>query len=173
MAKTRPPKNASIFGQLEGAEELLASMARLPAAVERQVMRPALREGAKVAMKEIKSRAPREDGDLYKSFKVRAIPRSRTKIGARVIVDRKSLHMHQQEGFYAAMQELGWRPGRRGSNRGNAPVKGRRYMREGLYQSQPEVRAKIISEARRRLPGAVARLSRKIDMKAIAQREQT
>lgn len=169
MAKQK--KNASVFGSIEGLEPLLVKMRELPAATEKAVIRPALRVGAKVSMEEIRSRAPREGGDLYKSFKVRAIARTRTKIGSRVIVDRKTLKTDGREGFYAAMQELGWRPGKRGSNAGNKPVQGRRFIREGLYQSEGPIRVAVIREANKQFPKAIAKLSRKIDMKAAKARQ--
>ena len=162
MPKT--PKTVSIFGKIEGEQQLLQALAMLPDAAEKKVFLPALRKAAKGVLWEIQRRAPVDDeagGDLYRSFKVRAIPRSRVKIGSRVIVDRKTLKMTGREGFYAAMQELGWKPGRRGTNSTNKPVKGKRFMREGLYQHEQAVKATIIREVKRELPHVVREVKRK------------
>ena len=157
-------KTSSIFGKVEGAEQLMARLALLPAAAEREVFRPALRVAAKGVLWEIQRRAPVDDeegGQLYRSFKVRAIARSRTKIGSRVVVDTKSLRTTGREGFYAASQELGWRPGKRGRNQNNTQVKGKRFMREGLYNHEQAVKATVIREAKKQLPKTINKLAKK------------
>lgn len=53
-----------------GAKELSEALAMLPANIERNIMRGALRAGAKVIFDDAKQNAPVQDGDLKQSLRV-------------------------------------------------------------------------------------------------------
>ena len=151
----KPVKNASVFGQLTGDKELDKALALLPAAAEKKVVRPALRDGAKVALVWVKNYTPRESGALEQSLKVKAVPRSRTKIGSRIMIGDGFFKGDQ---FYGPMQELGWRPGKRPSNRSNKKVPGKAFMRRGLYYSEDIVLQKVSQTSREKLPIVILQL---------------
>lgn len=55
---------------ITGAKELAQALALLPANIEKNIMRGALRAGAKVIEAEAKTNAPVQDGDLKQSLRV-------------------------------------------------------------------------------------------------------
>ena len=71
---------------IEGDAALQARLKGLERKAQGKVMRAALRKGAKVVADEARNRVPIRTGELYKSIKVRALPRSRTGYGSRVLV---------------------------------------------------------------------------------------
>lgn len=71
---------------LEGDAQLRQRLQRLERKSQGKVMRKALRDGAKIVADEARNRVPILTGELLKSIKVRALPRSRTGFGSRVLV---------------------------------------------------------------------------------------
>lgn len=149
------PKNKSIFGEVLGDKELLKTMSGLPAAIEKKVMRPALRAGGKVALARVKLEAPtsrgksgkrRKSGALKRSLRVKAIKRSRKKIGVRIV---SGSEWFRGPTYYAAFVELGYR-------RGSKKIPGQRFMRRGLYESESLVRTEIRKVAKQKLPIVIA-----------------
>lgn len=54
---------------IKGGKELTAFLSSVPAKVERNIMRSAMNQGAKVIQKDIEANAPVDEGDLRNSFK--------------------------------------------------------------------------------------------------------
>ena len=160
MAKA-PKPGGPVYGQIEGLEDVIAKMANFPKAFQGKVMRPALRAGAKVVKQRVESYAPVRTGALKRSVKVRAVTRSRVKIGSSVKIGEG---FFKGDTFYAGFQEFGWRTGKRGSA-DRRQVAGTRFMRRGLYDSEVQMKQAVIKEARRRLPLVIVKLATKLDTK--------
>lgn len=73
-----------IHVQLEGFEELSRTFNSLARGVQGKIIRPALREGAKIVRDEAARRVPVDTGRLRKSLKVRALKRSRKFVGFQI-----------------------------------------------------------------------------------------
>ena len=84
--------------------------------------RKALRQVAKPVLADAKANAPvGETGDLKRALKLRAMRRSRTRIGMQIVTSKG---WFQGDTFYGAFQEFGWKTGKRGSdNRKQIPPK--------------------------------------------------
>lgn len=97
---------------LSGDRQLLAKLDRLSKKDSRAVVRKAARKAAKPVMQQARANAPVKTGALKKSIKVRAIKRSRTRIGVRISTTGLE-SVFQGKQFYGAFQEYGWKPGGR------------------------------------------------------------
>lgn len=64
-----------------GAPELTKAFAALPDNLERKVLTKALREAGKVLLVAVKARAPRDQGKLASTLKLKAMKRSRRRVG--------------------------------------------------------------------------------------------
>ena len=83
---------------LQGDAELAAKFRLLAFAVQKKVSRPALRIGAKLIADSVKRHVPRVTGKrtdvIRKNIRIRAIRRSRTGIGLRILTPwRSELHL--------------------------------------------------------------------------------
>lgn len=90
------------FKNIKGGKELQAFLDQLPAKVEQNILRSALRQGAKVIAEEAKANAPVKDGDLRRSIKVsvrvqRGVVTAKVKAG-------------DEKAWYAHFVEFGTRP---------------------------------------------------------------
>ena len=118
-------------------------------AMQRQGLRRPMRAGGKVIGKRIKHRTPvdrrrnRDKEKLKVGQKLRAIPRSRNKVGVRYTVNQQ----------HAAAVELGWFAGRR--------IPGQRFVRQGVFESRDLAVSVMIQEAKQEIP--------KVAMKAAAK----
>lgn len=97
---------------LEGDRVLAAKLRGLTDSQAKKAILGACRESIKVIQKEAKTLAPKRTGALQRSIKVRAIARSRKRIGVRVTT-AKTDNMYAGKTFYAAFQEFGWKTGKR------------------------------------------------------------
>lgn len=79
---------------------------------QRRIVRKATREGLRPVLTAAKANAPRKSGRLRKSIKLRAMKRSRTKVGARITTGTAGSDF-QGKTYYGAFQEFGWRVGKR------------------------------------------------------------
>ena len=86
-------------------------MKRLAGTDQKKAIRKASRPALKPLQQEAKSTAKsaKQSGKYHKGIKVRSLKRSRSRVGARVTIDRKSF----DGDFYATFQELGWKAGKR------------------------------------------------------------
>lgn len=73
----------------------------------KNVIQRACRDAMKVVQKAAKAAAPKKTGALRRSIRVRAIKRSRVRIGARVTTSASD-NMYTGKTFYGAFQEYGW-----------------------------------------------------------------
>ncbi len=119
-------------------------------AAVRKAARPALRP----TLAEAKRIAPRDTGELEESLKIRALKRSRSRVGARVQTAKGSF---QGQTFYGGFQEWGWKTGRRGSgNRTHVPgehflkraAEATRHRAIAIYRKI--LRQEILKRAKRR-----------------------
>lgn len=101
---------------LVGDTELREKLRELTNAEARKAVQGATRESAKVIAAQVKSNAPVKSGSLRRSIKVRAIRRSRKRIGMR-ITTWSGDNLYQGKQFYAAFQEFGWKTGSRRNTR--------------------------------------------------------
>ena len=67
-----------------GDKALAETFAALPDAIERKVLTRALREAGKVLLQLTKARAPRDTGKLASTMKLKAMKRSRRRVGVMV-----------------------------------------------------------------------------------------
>lgn len=90
---------------LQGDKELIAAMNALTPALEKKVLRTALRAGGKPILAQAKSNAPFKTGQTRRALKLRAMKRSRkNRVG--VIVQTKDGD-YKGDQFYASFIEYG------------------------------------------------------------------
>lgn len=92
--------------EIKGAAELKRMLGELPAKIEQNVVRGALRAAAKVIEQEAKANVPVNSGDLRASIRVSA----GTKRGGRVYAHVKAGGRKKGDPFYAHFVEFGTRP---------------------------------------------------------------
>lgn len=143
---------------IAGDEKTLAAFKALPDVVQKKVLRPALRAGAKVIRTHYMRRIPSKSGHAATTVKVKAAKRSRK------FPDRVSINVQtgkgdfKGKGFYLAINELGWLAGsKKQYTHGGLPahklgyrwipdrikVKGKHWFRKAREASQSEAQAAI------------------------------
>lgn len=95
-----------------GTEELNAKLAKLAGKDAKAAIRKASRVALKPVAEAAKSNAPRKTGTLARSVKVKAITRSRSRVGSRVTTSGDG-NAFSGETYYGGFQEYGWKAGRR------------------------------------------------------------
>jgi HK97 gp10 family phage protein len=103
---------ARIRINLDGDRVLKAKLSALTDSEAKKAILGACREAIKIVQKEAQTLAPSKTGALRRSLKVRAIRRSRSRIGMRVTTS-KTDNLYAGKTFYAAFQEFGWKTGSR------------------------------------------------------------
>jgi hypothetical protein len=98
-----------------GSEELNRKLADLKGSKAKQAIRKSSRTALRPVAEAAKSNAPRRSGRLAKSIKVRALERSRSRVGSRV-TSSGSDNQFKGRTFYGGFQEYGWKAGRRAKN---------------------------------------------------------
>lgn len=98
---------------LSGFDELAKMFETLPAKVRNKILRPALRDGAKVIAAEARLLAPVKSGNLRKNIKVRANKRARKQGRVGFIATVGKFGLFKGTEFYAAFVEFGHRIGKR------------------------------------------------------------
>ncbi len=136
-----------------GDKALNRKLQRLRGPQQKKAVRQASREALKAHLLQPTRRAaPRRSGRLQRAVKVRALPRSRKALGARVTVGDQSF---QGETFYAGFVELGRKTGKRGSsNRRQVPPND--FMRRTAKQK----RQAVLADYRQRLKRNIIELAR-------------
>jgi HK97 gp10 family phage protein len=97
---------------LEGDRVLAAKLRGLTDSQAKKAILGACRESIKVIQAEARTLAPSRTGALRRSIKVRAISRSRKRIGVRVTTSATD-NLYSGKTFYGAFQEFGWKTGSR------------------------------------------------------------
>ena len=98
-----------------GTEELNVKLAKLAGKDAKAAIRKASRVALKPVAEAAKSNAPRKTGRLARSVKVKAITRSRSRVGSRVTTSGDG-NAFSGETYYGGFQEYGWKAGRRTRN---------------------------------------------------------
>lgn len=124
---------------LSGDAKLLATLRGLEKKHAKAVVRKASRKAAKPIVAAARANAPVKTGALRKSIKVRAIKRSRSRIGVRIGTSgHESAFVGKQ--FYGAFQEYGWFTGKRTKETRRAQAKN--------AQHKMRLEAKLAREAK-------------------------
>lgn len=96
-----------------GDKKLIKQLAKLPDRLQKKILRSAMRKAAKPVLASAKSKVPRVTGintdPLRKGLKVKALKRSRNRIGVRIVTPERSV-LGIPEGskwYYPAHIELG------------------------------------------------------------------
>lgn len=90
--------------ELDGAAGLMKALSELDKKASKKVIRSAMRSAAKPILAQAKANAPVKTGLAKKSLKIRALPRSRNRIG--VAVQTKDGDF-KGEAFYVSFYEYG------------------------------------------------------------------
>lgn len=106
---TKAKAKGAIDISILGVPELQKKLAALPWALQRKIMRKALRLAGKPVLATAKAMVPVDTGALKKGLKLRAIKRnSRGIIGVRVTTpSREALGLEKDEAYYPAVLEFG------------------------------------------------------------------
>lgn len=119
-----------------GDEEINRMLDRLDGPQARQAIRQAARHALRPTLLAAKRNAPRKTGKLARNTKLRALKRSRVRIGARVTSGSAKTD-HTGEAYYGAFQEYGWTLGKRGGPRGRK-IPGKHWMKRAADETQSE-----------------------------------
>lgn len=92
---------------LTGDAQLDRNLKEFATNAQRRIVKKATRESLRPVLADAKANAPKASGLLRKNIKLRAIKRSRVRIGNQVTV---GFQFHE---FYGGFQEWGWRVGKR------------------------------------------------------------
>lgn len=124
---------------LQGDKELMAAFDSLLRNIQRRIARKALREGARPALRRAKSLVPKKTRALKRSFKLRAIKRTRTAVGVVVRTgSRAELGIKDDEkAFYPASVEYGF------ETKDGTEVPAQSYIRRAFEETKNEANAKI------------------------------
>lgn len=95
--------------QVTTIAQLNQVIAQVPHKIVRPAVRRACREALKPIQKRLKSELPRKTGTLRKAVKIRSIPRSRVRIGARIRIQIPKEKRGKKGYGYHVAQEFGWK----------------------------------------------------------------
>jgi len=129
---------------MTGSEELNRKLAALTNQQAREAIRKAARPALKPCLQTARRVAPKRSGKLRRSIKIRAIARSRTRIGARVTASASDT-LYSGKTFYGGFQEWGWRAGKRttnadlGADRGKRRTTAQRAIAKGRNDSRKKI----------------------------------
>jgi len=134
----------SVTVVITGDKKLNRALKKLPSAEQKKVFKAAARPAVKPVMQQARQNAQRDKktGTLAKSIKVRAIPRSRVRIGIRVTTSSESFTGN----YYASFQEYGWKSGKGNTKiaffgwkfgKGNTKIAGRNHMKDAASVKGP------------------------------------
>lgn len=133
---------------ITGDKRINRALQRLSSKDAKKAFRKAARPAIKPVMQQARGNAKRNrrTGKLDKSFKVRSIPRSRSRIGVRVTTREQDF----QRQFYAAYQEFGWKAGK---------AKRKIEGRDNLKNAADTKRRPVIEDYKRRLKQQIEELA--------------
>ena len=127
-----------------GDRALDKTMATMEAKIQKKVARHAMRVAAKsIILPAAKRRVPVLSGALKRSLKVKAMKRSRSRIGVAV---EAGDGFFKGEQYYSGMVEFGWKDDKRGRSAPAHP-----FLRPAGYESEPQVQALIVADIRKAL----------------------
>ena len=135
---------------LEGSKECLEKLDLLDKNMSRSIARNSCRAAAKVIAAAWKADAPRKSGMTAAAVKVRAMKRSRNKIGVSAIIGAGE---YQGKTFYAAFVEKGHLTGKRGSkNRKQIPA--RNWMKKSFDRVKSQATEAYINKMKEGISNA-------------------
>jgi hypothetical protein len=102
---------------LTGSESLNRKLLELTSTQAKAAIRSAARPALQPTLQAARSLCPARDGKLRKSIKIRAIRRSRTRVGMRLTTG-KSDNAFSGKTFYGGFIEWGWKTGTRSKEAG-------------------------------------------------------
>jgi len=82
-----------------GLAEVDAKLAKLPGKTQTSILRKAMRKTAKQIQGDAKKNAPKDEGELRRSLKVRAGKRSRRRVSVNVLTDPKAYEANRVHAF--------------------------------------------------------------------------
>lgn len=118
---------------VRGDKQVIRRLKQFTPNLQRKILRTASRAAAKPVLSAARANAPLRTGRLKSSLKVRAIPKSRVRVGIRVAT---GAGWFKGKEFYGAFQEFGWKTGSRNSDN-RRQVEGRHYVEEAYRQAGP------------------------------------
>lgn len=143
--------------KLTGDKALDAKFAALPGAMQKRILRDALRPAAKVILEASKRGVPRRTGRMAASLKVKAGKRSRKRPNAVTFVVQTAEGDFKGETYYAAFLEYGHRAGPRALGTKRRHIEGKRYLKLALAsvdQQARDVAIRLIKEGLERVAKA-------------------
>ena len=132
--------------KLLGIKELEAKFRRLPDRVQKKILRPSMRAGAKEVQQAAKAAVPKDTGRLRRSLILKAIKRSRNRIG--FVVRTKGREFFGIDAgskwYYPAIIEYGY-------VRFGKQYPARSYLRSTVERLRPIVLRRIGADVRAKL----------------------
>ena len=144
MARRRTSTRKRVSFTLTGDAELNRALAAIKEKTAKDFVRKASREVLKQHVWAFATATPRRSGALSRDIKVRAVTRSRTKVGARITTGAGGLFRGKT--FYGGFQEWGWKTGSRKST-SRRQIEGKRFLRNTADRK----RDVIVAQYRERL----------------------
>jgi HK97 gp10 family phage protein len=130
---------------ITGIKEIDRALAELEKNTAKKVIRQAMRKACKPLKAQVEADAPRVTGTLASNVKIKAIKKSRTKMGIRVQIGAKD---YTGKTFYAAFVEYGT---------SKMPAKG--FMRKAFDDRKEEAKGIAIEEIRKGIEKETAKLN--------------
>lgn len=131
---------------LTGNEALNRKLQAVAGAKAKAIIRKAAREALRPAFQAARASAPRRTGKLARSVKLRAITRSRSRVGARITTSATD-NQFSGKTYYGGFQEFGWKAGKRTSNAMLGVGKNKKRTTDQKAEAQRR------NAARREVPG--------------------
>jgi len=131
-----------------GDKALDALLAGLPAKLQKKLSRQATRKAAKdIVLPEAKAIVPEDTGDLADSLVVRAIKRSRGKIG-HMVTTKEGFYKGDQ--FYGAFLEFGTKERQHKSGKQVGAIQPHKfaYLRPAIYDNEERIKAEYVMDVR-------------------------
>lgn len=95
--------------EVRGVKELQKSLTELPKTIKKKALVSSQRDALKPVLAAYQSTLPRRSGRYAMSLRIRAVRRSRTRVGVTISVVPKFLQLEEGEFYYPAAIEYGWR----------------------------------------------------------------
>lgn len=133
--------------EIEGAPELSRKLAEFEGKVGKKLHRKAARQAAKLVLASAKMHVPVQYGTLESSLKVKAVKRSRTRIGVEVATAEG---MFQGDSFYGGFVELGTKERFHKSGKSVGRIENQKFsfLRPALYDNEEAVRRTYVDALR-------------------------
>lgn len=136
--------SGAVSFKLTGDKALDAKFAALPGAMQKRILRDALRPAAKLVLEAAKRSVPRRTGRMAGSLKVRAGKRSRKRPNAVTFIVQTAEGDFKGATYYAAFLEYGHRAGPRPLGTKRRHIEGKRYIKRALASVDDQARALAI-----------------------------